>query len=134
MHIPLAELNGTDGSVVDALQAQHSEAGALRRLEALHGVRHVLQYSLNPLHELVRFDLLRAVHREDDAFTLGLRSVLGNLCGRRLLPDERCAGGGALSGAGAGVLSAARHQRHATAAAHTRRHLGEEPPPPPARR
>ena len=75
--------------IVDAL-ASVSQEEILNRLQALHGVRHLMQYALRPQHLLIRFDERETVHALDDAFTASVKAVLRNLCGRGALPEARC--------------------------------------------
>ena len=53
-------------------------------------VAHVFQYSLNPVHELIRFDQLWMVDPDDDAFTFTWKAVLRRLCEHGKLKPERC--------------------------------------------
>lgn len=80
-------------NLVDLLQEQHHPHLATRMLEAAWRVRHVLQYSLNPLQELVRLDERDVVDPEDDALTFSLKRAVAGMCDRGLLPARRCNGG-----------------------------------------
>ena len=53
-------------------------------------IRHVFQYSLNPVHELIRFDKRHAIAQEDDAFTFTWKALLRRICGKGML-KEACA-------------------------------------------
>jgi hypothetical protein len=81
-----------------SLDAVNALAGApeedmLKQVQALHAVRHLMQYALRPEHLLIRFDELEVLHALDDAFTASVKAVLRNLCGRGRLPAQRCAPG-----------------------------------------
>ena len=52
-------------------------------------VQRVFQYSLNPLHELIRFDKLHTLAAEEDAFTYTWKAVLRRICSQGWLP-QRC--------------------------------------------
>ena len=39
-------------------------------------VNHIFQYSLNPKHELIRFDQMDQIDGEDDAFTFTWKAIL----------------------------------------------------------
>lgn len=43
-------------NVVDKVREMHTDEEGLRKLQGLHRVRHLLQFSLNPMHELLRLD------------------------------------------------------------------------------
>ena len=73
--------------------ASYGKGDMLRRLAALHGVRHLMQYALRPQHLLIRFDEIGGVHALDDAFTASVKAVLRSLCRRGLVPRERCSPG-----------------------------------------
>lgn len=76
-------------------------------LPLLLQIKHIFLYAVNPLHTLVRFDEIAAVHPRDDAFTSSLKALMRHACGQGTLPAARCkpaaaaAAGQQLRGAGA---------------------------------
>ena len=61
----------------------------LATLTALHGVQHLMQYSLASNTHLVRFDSLDSATPEDDAFSMSLKAVFRRLCSGPY-PPSRC--------------------------------------------
>ena len=57
-------------------------------------MRHVFQYSLNPAHELIRFDRRHIIAREDDAFTFTWKAILRRICDKGMLKEACAAPGG----------------------------------------
>lgn len=53
-------------------------------------IKHIFLYAVNPLHTLVRFDEMAAVHPRDDAFTSSLKALMRHACGHGTLPGARC--------------------------------------------
>ena len=89
-------------------------------------IKHVFLYAVNPMHTLVRFDEMAAVHPRDDAFTSSLKALMRHACAHGTLPAGRCAPAAArtatgaqhLRGSGGGVggaASAARSAAHSVA-------------------
>lgn len=66
------------------------EVQTLAKQEFLHEHMHVMQYAINPTHEVIRFDEMFLERIEDDAFTFTWKAVLRNLCQRKTLPANRC--------------------------------------------
>ncbi len=88
--IPEEIIEGQDGqNVVGILWDAFDKADALKRIEYIHSVRHVFQYMMNPVHELLTWSQRSKLHPEDDAYTFTLKSVLRKVCQDGLLPD-RC--------------------------------------------
>jgi hypothetical protein len=52
--------------------------------------RHMFQYMLDPVHELLTVDSTGVIHCFDDAFTSSIKAVMRNACRRGLLPLDRC--------------------------------------------
>jgi len=75
---------------VDWLNRTWNEDDVLTRQKFLHAHKHVMQYSVNPDHHLVRFDTMFDRHPADDAFTFTWKAILRNLCERSALPAHRC--------------------------------------------
>jgi hypothetical protein len=76
-------------NVVDILRGISNETRA-GMAERLHQLKHILLYSITPVHEVVRFDEMRLIHSQDDALTSGLKALMRSVCGRALLPAARC--------------------------------------------
>lgn len=55
-------------------------------------IKHIFLYSVNPMHTLVRFDEMEAVHPRDDAFTSSLKALLRHACKHGTLPMAKCGG------------------------------------------
>jgi len=72
------------------LQAEHAVEDRLSKLAALHTIRHLFQYSLNPNEYLVRFVAMDLVTQQDDAFTMALKAAMRTLCSLGQLPASRC--------------------------------------------
>ena len=77
-------------NLLDLLKQSFNANDALAKLAYIHEVKHLFQYMLNPVHELIRLDQLGLIALEDDAFTMTVKSALSNLCSRGLLPAGRC--------------------------------------------
>ena len=90
-------------NAIDLLQARFNRTQALQKLEHIHRVRHVMQFSLNPQHQLLGFQQMCTLDDADDAFTFTIKAVMRNLCRRQLLPKGRCPGGFQLDKRGCGV-------------------------------
>lgn len=80
-------------------------------------IKHVFLYAVNPMHTLVRFDEMAAVHPRDDAFTSSLKALMRHACAHGTLPAGRCspataAGAQHLRGGGDGAASAAGSATH----------------------
>ena len=93
-NIPEEDVVGPGHNVVQRLMDGFNKTDALQRIRRLHAVRHVFQYSLNPAHELIRFDRASNMSHHDDAFTFTWKAILRNVCQRRLVPLDRCLGAG----------------------------------------
>ena len=52
-------------------------------------IQHLFQFSLNPVHELIRFDQRHVIAHEDDAFTFTWKAVLRRVCKHGWL-EEAC--------------------------------------------
>lgn len=55
-------------------------------------IKHIFLYSVNPMHTLVRFDEMGAVHPRDDAFTSSLKALLRHACKHGTLSAAKCGG------------------------------------------
>lgn len=77
------------GSFVEEVKRSATFATRLQALAGLHKVRHVLQYSLNPVDEAVAFDSINSIDELDDAYTATIKSVLRTLCKQGKL-GHRC--------------------------------------------
>ena len=77
------------GSFVEEVKRSATFATRLQALASLHRVRHVLQYSLNPVDEAVAFDSINSISELDDAYTATIKSVLRTLCNQEKL-GHRC--------------------------------------------
>lgn len=89
--IPMDLLTGPEAqNAIDILQQRFTPEGAMRKLEYITSIKQIYQYMLDPVHELIRFDQLDVIAREDDAFTMTIKSVLRSVCGRGMVPSERC--------------------------------------------
>lgn len=80
----------------------------LRIAEAVTTVRHVFQFSRDPLHGLARWDARHELHPEDDATTFVLKALMRNLCERGQVPASRCSGSPVRAGP-ASVVSLSGH-------------------------
>ena len=52
-------------NVIGLLLQQFNQTQALRMIEHIHGLRQVMQFALNPNHDLLRFDLMLEMKRDD---------------------------------------------------------------------
>ena len=52
-------------------------------------VNQIFQYSLNPSHELIRFDKMTQLHKDDDAFTFTWKAILRHIC-KSNAQTEKC--------------------------------------------
>lgn len=77
------------GSFVVEVKRSATFATRLQALASLHNVRHLLQYSLNPVDEAVTFDSIYSIDELDDAYTATIKSVLRTLCKQEKL-GHRC--------------------------------------------
>lgn len=92
--VPLERIIGDSAeNALDILKADFDAHTALDRLKYIREVKHLFQYMLNPLHELIRMDQIGMIAQEDDAFTMTVKSALTNMCQRGLLPSVRCTAG-----------------------------------------
>lgn len=82
----------TGTTLIEALKAKLSggQADIVRLTEALWRVRQVFQFSTEPAHQLVRWDMVEVMDPMEDAFTFTLKAVMRNLCRRKLARAERC--------------------------------------------
>ena len=78
--------------MIDLLQARFNRTEATAMLAQLHRVQRVMQYMLNPDHDLLRFDQMGQMGADEDAFTFSLKAVMRRLCQQRKLPAKRCGG------------------------------------------
>ena len=79
-----------DGENLSHLIHQGYFSRRLEMIEYIASVRHLLQYRLYPQHSLISFQTRGVTDAEDDAFTLSMKVLLANLCGRNLLDRDRC--------------------------------------------
>ena len=79
-------------NVIDLLQVHFNRTEATVMLAQLHRVQRVMQYMLNPDHDLLRFDQIEQMGAEEDAFTFSIKAVMRRLCQQKKLPVERCGG------------------------------------------
>jgi hypothetical protein len=82
-------LEASSSNIVEVLgslsqQRQHDMFGYVAR----H--RHMFQYMLDPVHELLTVDGADVIHCFDDAFTASMKAVMRNACRRGLMPSARC--------------------------------------------
>lgn len=83
IYVPEERILGNKSeNVVSILEKTFDKGNALQRISYIHSVRHVFQYMLNPVHELIRWDQKGRLHQDDDAFTFTMKSVLRNVCSR----------------------------------------------------
>ncbi len=83
IYVPEERILGNESeNIVSILKETFDEGDALQRTSYIHSVRHVFQYMLNPVHELIRWDQRARLHQDDDAFTFTMKSVLKNVCSR----------------------------------------------------
>lgn len=89
-------------NVMDLLQSQHNESSALLMLAEVHRVRRVMQFSLNPDHDLQQFgEPMWQLQHEDDAFTFTMKAVMRRLCSKGEIIAERCGAAAQLRAAAA---------------------------------
>lgn len=89
--LPIERLMATDApNAIDLLTNGFNAEEAMDKLRYISSIKQVFQYMVNPAHELIRFDRLRLIEPEDDAFTATMKAALTNMCQRHLLPVERC--------------------------------------------
>lgn len=79
-------------NIVDILEERYPLQKRIDMALRLHQVKHVFLYSVNPQHTLVRFDEMKAIHPQDDAFTSSLKALLRHACSTGTLPAGRCDG------------------------------------------
>ena len=73
---------GSD-NILDVLQARFDTSEALEMLRYIQSVRHVFQFSLNPEHDVIRWDQQAMLSEADDAFTFTMKGVMRKLCQRQ---------------------------------------------------
>jgi hypothetical protein len=81
-------------NVIDLLIQQFNQTQALRMIEHMHGLRQVMQFALNPNHDLLRFDQMLEMKRDDDAFTFSMKALMRRLCSKSMLRSDKCELGG----------------------------------------
>jgi hypothetical protein len=81
-------------NVIDLLHQQFNQTEALRMIEQIHGLRQVMQFALNPNHDLLRFDQMLEMKRDDDAFTFSMKALMRRLCSKSMLRSDKCELGG----------------------------------------
>ncbi len=59
-------------------------------LSMMIALRHLLLYSQEPDHSLVRFDEMDLLHPGDDAFTAAMKSFMRHACRSGQLPAAKC--------------------------------------------
>lgn len=92
--VPLTLLSSNSSrNVIDILTEAFIPDAAVQRLQYIQEIKHIFQYMLNPLHELIRFDQLDQIMFDDDAFTMTMKAALRQLCKQQALPESRCASG-----------------------------------------
>lgn len=82
-------LETCSSSIVDVLNGMQQQ----RRHDMFEYVaqrRHLFQYMLDPVHELLTVDDEGVIHCFDDAFTASIKAVIRNACRRGLMPQARC--------------------------------------------
>ena len=85
VYIPENDIVGENRTnVIRKLAKEFEKKEVLSRIEYIHSIRHIFQYMQNPDHELIRWDRRQTVHPGDDAFTFTMKSVLRNVCSRKL--------------------------------------------------
>lgn len=52
---------------------------------------HIFQYSITPSSGLIKWGNAMKIDHFDDAFTFSLKTLVRNACGRKLLPQHKCA-------------------------------------------
>lgn len=82
-YVPEEKILGNDGqNIVGILEEMFDTGKAVQQISYIYSIRHVFQYMLNPVHELIRWDQRERMHSDDDAFTFTMKSVLRNVCSR----------------------------------------------------
>ena len=71
-------------------KGQLSEPQLHAKLAQVVSLRNIFSYSLQPQHELVNFEELYLVHRDDDALTASLKYLVRAICARGLLDPQKC--------------------------------------------
>ena len=61
---------------VDFLESEYDLVRRETMLKDIFSMRHLFQYMLDPIHELVLVNEAWEVHCLDDAFTMGLKSLV----------------------------------------------------------
>jgi len=82
---------------VDILESKYPPDARAEMLRGVFSHRHLFQYMLDPIHELLRVDKAWEVHCTDDAFTMSLKSLVSQMqiclahyiASRTTLPLER---------------------------------------------
>ncbi len=115
----IEHLSSTDmqaNNAVDLLRERHHVGRAVKLLSNIRLAARLLQYSLNPVHELIRYvgviclhlvagvfcahiyactthryDSMYIMHPEDDAFTFSWKAIMRKLCAQQRLPEAQCA-------------------------------------------
>ena len=83
-------------SILDDLVDKFDRDGRLdgpqlhAKLATVVSLRNIFSYSLQPQHELVNFEELYLVHRDDDAFTASLKYIVRTICARGQLDEQKC--------------------------------------------
>ena len=83
-------------SILDELNTRFNRNGKLNlpqmhlRVDRVVAARNIFSYALQPKHELVSFEELHVVHRDDDAFTASLKYIVRTMCARGFLDARRC--------------------------------------------
>ena len=83
IYVPEEKILGSEGqNIVSILEEAFDTGKAIQKISYIYNIRHVFQYMLNPVHELIRWDQRKKMHPDDDAFTFTMKSVLRNICSR----------------------------------------------------
>lgn len=92
MIITLSPKGIEDGSehVVELLHSMHSTERAMQRLAVIHQYRHVLQYSLAPVHGMITYEGAWVLGAQDDAYTAGWKALVRRMCEHQRLPHHKC--------------------------------------------
>ena len=77
-------------NVLDILQHQFNRTAAVEMIKTIHNIRQVMQYALNPNHDLLRFDQMHDLRRDDDALTFSMKAFMRRLCKLNLLRSDKC--------------------------------------------
>jgi hypothetical protein len=75
-----AELEKSGSEYLQHLQQQHTSSNSTVKLQALHPLRRLFQYAVNPDHYLIDWARRGKVDARDDAFTFSLKAMLRGLC------------------------------------------------------